>query len=65
LPFGALGSQVKESTFSAGVGYLLAKGLANLDIGMQHQQRSAGAARERAWVWTFGLAISPTFPIAP
>lgn len=65
LPFGALGSAVKENTFSAGVGYLLAKGLANLDIGMQHQRRSAGAARENAWVWTFGLAISPTFPISP
>jgi hypothetical protein len=59
LPFGALGSQVKEHTLSAGAGYVLAKGLANLDIGMQHQQRSAGAGRESAWLWTFGFAISP------
>ena len=59
LPFGALGKQVRENTVSAGAGYLLAKGLANLDIGVQRAQRSAGGARESAWLWTFGFAISP------
>lgn len=59
LPFGALGTQVRENTLSAGAGYLLARGLANLDVGVQRQSRSAGAGRESAWLWTFGFAISP------
>lgn len=59
LPFSALGSQVSETLVTAGLGYTLARGAANVDFAVQHAARSAGAGRETAWLWTLGFAITP------
>lgn len=57
LPFGALASEASETAFSAGAGFGLAFG--NVDFGIQRASRKAGTARERAWLVTIGIAISP------
>jgi hypothetical protein len=59
LPFESLGKTVGETTVSGGLGYALAHGAANLDLGIQRAHRSAGSATENAWLWTFGLIILP------
>lgn len=57
LPFDALGNEARETAFSAGAGFALAFG--NIDLALQRAIRSAGSARERAWLLTIGIAISP------
>jgi hypothetical protein len=57
LPFDALGNEVRETGFSGGAGFALAFG--NIDMSLQRAIRSAGFARERAWLLTIGIAISP------
>jgi hypothetical protein len=57
LPFDALGSEARENGFSAGAGFALAFG--NVDLSLQRAIRTAGSARERAWLLSIGLAISP------
>ncbi len=57
LPFDALGSETRETGFSGGAGFQLAFG--NIDLSLQRAIRKAGTARERAWLLTIGLAISP------
>ena len=57
LPFDALGNEAKETAFAFGGGVALPFG--NFDLALQRAIRSAGPAKERAWMVTIGLTISP------
>jgi hypothetical protein len=60
LPFPADGHQVRESSFSGGMGMTLANGRALFDFAAVHSARSAGIAiTESAWTVSMGLTIRP------
>jgi hypothetical protein len=59
LPFAAAGHDVRETLLGFGGGYAIAAGRANIDLALQRAQRTAGDARERAWLLSFGLVILP------
>lgn len=61
LPFDALGKRVSETAITFGAGVAVARGRGNVDLGLQRLSRSAqgSGASERAWMFTFGLAITP------
>jgi hypothetical protein len=57
LPFDALGSETKETAFSIGTGLAFTR--SNFDLALIRANRSAGAGRERAWLLSLGIAITP------
>jgi hypothetical protein len=61
LPFGVLGADVKESSFSFGTGIPLARGRAALDLAGIHATRSASSTSttESAWTLSVGLTVRP------
>lgn len=62
LPFDAVGSEVRETLMSLGMGFTFTQGATSstsIGIAVQRALRSAGSARERAWLISLGLAISP------
>jgi hypothetical protein len=60
LPFPANGHQVREASFSGGLGLTLARGHAQFDIAGVHSARSAGIGiSERAWTLSMGFTIRP------
>lgn len=60
LPFPADGHQVRESSYSGGLGLTMAQGRALFDLSAMHSARSAGiAVSESAWTISFGLTIRP------
>jgi hypothetical protein len=58
LPF-ALGEQAREVAFSLGAGLPLAANRATLDLTGQRARRTAGDARESAWLFSVGLTVRP------
>lgn len=61
LPFEAAGERVNESSFSFGTGTAFANGRVFGDLGVTRASRSvpSGAADERAWTLSLGLAVRP------
>ena len=59
LPFAALGEQPTEQALSAGLGFALGGNRALLDFSIERARRSAGDARESAWVFGAGLTVRP------
>jgi hypothetical protein len=61
LPFGALGADVKETSFSFGTGMPLAGGRAALDLAGIHASRSASSTplTESAWTLSLGITVRP------
>lgn len=59
LPFGALGEQVSERSFSGGLAIPLARGRGQLDLALQRAMRKAGGVTERSWFVGVGLGIRP------
>lgn len=61
LPFGALGADVKEKSFSFGAGVPLARGRAALDLAGIRATRDAASAAltESAWTLSLGLTLRP------
>jgi hypothetical protein len=59
LPFDAAGGEVRETLISLGSGFRIPQQRGNIDITLQRALRSAGDARERAWLVSIGLAIYP------
>lgn len=59
LPFDAAGAEVRETLITLGSGFRIPQQRGNIDIALQRALRSSGAARERAWLVSIGLAIYP------
>jgi hypothetical protein len=61
LPFGVLGADVKETSFSFGTGMPLARGRAALDLAGIHATRTASStsATESAWTLSVGITVRP------
>lgn len=64
LPYDALGEAVRERSFSGGLGTILGRGRAVLDLGVIRSQRDATgglatAASERAWTFSAALTVRP------
>ncbi|HEY2064567.1 MAG TPA: hypothetical protein VGG84_01335 [Gemmatimonadaceae bacterium] len=61
LPFGVLGADVKETSFSFGTGMPLARGRAALDLAGIHASRTASStsATESAWTLSVGITVRP------
>jgi hypothetical protein len=60
LPFGAVGSEVEESSISFGMGITLAGGRAVTDLGVARASRTAtGSASERATTFSIGFIVRP------
>jgi hypothetical protein len=60
LPFGYEGEKVRETAFMAGFGIPLTHNRASLDFAGQRAMRSAsGNVRERGFILSFGLRVSP------
>ncbi len=59
LPFGAVQEQVKEQSYSAGVGLPVGVGRTMFDLALQHAHRTAGTWTENGWVVSVGLSIRP------
>ena len=60
LPFGLNGAEVKETGFTGGFGVPLSRDRANFDFTAQRLTRSSGGdIRERAFIFSFGLRVTP------
>lgn len=60
LPFQAAGNNVKENSFSGGVGTQFANGRVLTDFAVIRALRSADiGATERAWTMSFGISVRP------
>lgn len=63
LPYLAAGSKVNELTFAGGIGTQFFRNRATFDIGLERASRtpelSSVAARERAYILSFGLRVRP------
>ena len=59
LPFDANTGIVHESMFSFGTGMSVGSGRGNIDLAVQRAHRTGGSATERAWLFRFGLTITP------
>ena len=59
LPFGFNGDKVSEKTFSAGFGAPLTRDRAAFDFSIQRASRTAGDIKERGFILSFGLRVSP------
>lgn len=59
LPFGFNGEKVSETSFMAGLGAPLARERASFDFSLQRANRTAGDVKERGFILSFGLRVSP------
>ena len=59
LPFATLGEQPTEQGFSGGLGFSLGGNRALVDLSLERARRSAGQARETAWIFGAGLTVRP------
>jgi hypothetical protein len=59
LPYLAAGQDVKERTLAAGFGIPFAYERATMNVSAQNAVRTAGASRETAWTFGFGLTVRP------
>jgi hypothetical protein len=59
LPYLAVGQDVKERTLAAGFGIPFAYERATMNFSAQNAVRTAGASRETAWTFGFGLTVRP------
>jgi hypothetical protein len=59
LPYLAAGQDVKERTLAAGFGIPFAYERATMNFSAQNAVRTAGASRETAWTFGFGLTVRP------
>jgi hypothetical protein len=60
LPFQAAGSDVKETSFTGGLGSTLAQGRVIADLAVIHANRSADiGASEHAWTVSIGISVRP------
>ena len=59
LPYLAAGQDVKERTVAAGFGIPFAYERATMNFSAQNAVRTAGASRETAWTFGFGLTVRP------
>ena len=59
LPFSALGEQPQEVAFSGGLGLGLGRNRVIVDVAVERARRSAGTARETAWVFGAGITVRP------
>lgn len=59
LPFGVAGEQPTELSATGGLGFVLGGGRALLDFSAERARRTAGDAKETAWVFGAGLTVRP------
>ncbi len=59
LPFGLRGEQVSERSVTTGLALPLARGRAQVDIGLQRAVRKATSMTETAWNLSIGFGIRP------
>ena len=59
LPYLAAGQDVRERTLAAGFGIPFAYERATMNFSAQNAVRTAGASRETAWTFGFGLTVRP------
>lgn len=60
LPYDAAGSEVRENSFSVGLGVPFARDRAALDFGLLRLKRSNGSEfSERAWIFGMGILVRP------
>jgi hypothetical protein len=59
LPFGYNGAKVSEKTLAAGFGAPLTRDRATLDFSIQRASRTASGIKERGFILSFGLRVSP------
>jgi len=59
LPFGFNGEKVNETTFAAGFGAPLTRDRAAFDFSIQRASRTAADIKERGFILSFGLRVSP------
>jgi hypothetical protein len=59
LPFGFNGGKVSETSFMGGLGIPLARDRAGFDFTVQRAGRSATGIKERGFILSFGLRVTP------
>ncbi|HEU4632274.1 MAG TPA: hypothetical protein VFS08_21160 [Gemmatimonadaceae bacterium] len=59
LPFGVAGEQPSEIAATGGLGFVLGGGRVLLDLSAERARRTAGDAKETAWVFGAGLTLRP------
>lgn len=59
LPFAFNGEKVSETSFMAGLGAPLARERASFDFSVQRANRASGDIKERGFILSFGLRVSP------
>jgi hypothetical protein len=59
LPFSVAGEKVSETAFMLGLGAPLTRDRASLDFSFQRAARTAGDIKERGFILSFGLRVSP------
>lgn len=59
LPFAFNGEKVSETSFMAGLGAPLARERASLDFSVQRANRTSRDVKERGFILSFGLRVSP------
>jgi hypothetical protein len=59
LPFGFNGNKVSETSVMLGLGAPLARDRASLDFALQRASRTSADIKERGFVLSFGLRVSP------
>ena len=59
LPFGFNGQKVSEKSFAAGIGFPLTRDRAAFDFSVQRASRTAADVKERGFILSFGLRVSP------
>jgi hypothetical protein len=59
LPFGVAGEQPREISATGGLGFVLGGGRALLDFSAERARRTAGDAKETAWVFGAGITVRP------
>jgi hypothetical protein len=59
LPFAFNGEKVSETSFMAGLGAPLARERASFDFSVQRANRTSGDVKERGFILSFGLRVSP------
>ena len=59
LPFGYNGEKVSETSAAAGLGVPLTRERASFDFSIQRASRSAADIKERGFILSFGLRVSP------
>jgi hypothetical protein len=59
LPFAYNGEKVSETTVAAGLGVPLSRDRAALDFSVQHANRTAADIKERGFILSFGLRVTP------